>query len=98
MEETWWRGCKVLVNQTTGCSRHKWMNPHTDHEIEVDECVCKTDLCNEEMGPIPDTTTARTSTTTKECKSRYLAKIQIAMRVFKSSIIFSDWSTMLLLR
>ena len=70
IEETWWRGCKVLVNQTIGCSQHKWM--HDDHEVTVDECVCKTDLCNTEMGPIPETTTAITSTTTKECKNKFL--------------------------
>ena len=54
-----------------------WMNHQTDKEIEVDECICKTDLCNEEMGPIPDTTTKMTSTTTKECKHSYRTAISM---------------------
>ena len=62
-EEKWWRGCKMDLNKTMGCSQHKFV--HDNHEFLVDECVCSTELCNKEMGPLPETTsTPKTSTTT----------------------------------
>ena len=45
-----------------GCTEHKFM--HEDHEILVDECVCKEDLCNEKMDPIPSPSTLTPKTTT----------------------------------
>ena len=46
-----------------GCTEHKFM--HEDHEILVDECVCKEDRCNEAMGPIPTPSTTTPKTTPK---------------------------------
>ena len=59
-DEKWQRGCKMLINQTLGCSQHKWF--HDDKETVVDECVCNTNLCNEEMDPIPDKTSTKKPT------------------------------------
>ena len=54
-QDHWWRGCKLDLDSVMGCSQH----PFTRHgeEYLVDECVCDTPLCNNEMGPIPETTT-----------------------------------------
>ena len=50
----WWRGCRQLKeNEQLGCEEH--ITEHTGYDIVVDECICKTDLCNKEMGPIPPT-------------------------------------------
>ena len=55
-EEHWWRGCKILPeNSEVGCTEHSFN--HDGHEYLVDECVCDHDLCNKEMQPIPETTT-----------------------------------------
>ena len=61
-EPKWVRDCKHDIDNTLGCSQHKWM--HDGHETLVDECVCNTDLCNREMQPIPDTTSTTPTTTT----------------------------------
>ena len=58
------RDCKVAVNGSVGCSEHKRL--HHDHAIVVDECVCKTDLCNDIMGPMPEITSTAKTTTTHE--------------------------------
>ena len=60
-ESAWQRGCKIGVNQTIGCSQHSWI--HEGKELTVDECICKTNLCNEEMQPIPETTSTTKTTT-----------------------------------
>ena len=44
-----------------GCSEHKFI--HDGHEDLVDECVCDTELCNTQVGPIPETTTTEKTTT-----------------------------------
>ena len=59
-DERWWRGCKPNLDHTIGCSEHQF--PHHDHEYTVDECVCDTELCNKEMGPLPTSTTSKTTT------------------------------------
>ena len=59
-EPIWWRGCKPLINETNGCTEHKWF--HNEKEMTVDECICDTDLCNTEMGPIVSTSTEKTTT------------------------------------
>ena len=52
--DMWWRGCRQLKeNEQLGCEEH--ITEHTGYDIVVDECICKTDLCNKEMGPIPPT-------------------------------------------
>ena len=60
-EEVWWRGCKSDRDEPVGCTQHKFF--HHDEEIVVDECVCKEDLCNEDMGPIITTTPTPQTTT-----------------------------------
>ena len=65
-EESWWRGCKYDRDEPLGCTQHKFM--HEDHEILVDECICKDDLCNEAMGPIPSPSTTPKTTTPKGTK------------------------------
>ena len=62
-DSTWWRGCKVLNNQTLGCSEHKWFPPDGP-AVLVDECVCDKNLCNQDIGPIPETTSTVKTTTT----------------------------------
>ena len=55
----WRRACKYesVVNQ--GCSQHDFgINGKV---IVVDECICDTDECNKEMGPI-ETSTPETTT------------------------------------
>ena len=54
---SWQRGCKIMVNQTIGCSQHKWF--HDGKEQTVDECICKNNLCNKDIQPIPETTTPK---------------------------------------
>ena len=63
-EEKYHRDCMVMVNQSIGCSEHtvKLLN----REIVVDVCLCNTDLCNKEMGPMPETTSTAKSTTTNQ--------------------------------
>ena len=63
-EDHWWRGCKVNINHTIGCSQHKFL--HHDVEYLVDECVCDTELCNKDMDPIPETTSTPKITTTSK--------------------------------
>ena len=41
-EMSWQRGCKIMVNQTIGCSQHKWF--HDGKELTVDECICNNNL------------------------------------------------------
>ena len=60
-EEHWWRGCKSDRDEPLGCTEHKFF--HGDQEILVDECVCKEDLCNKDMGPLPTETTTTPTTT-----------------------------------
>ena len=57
--ETWWRGCKVLINQTLGCSEHKWY--HGGVEMLVDECICDKNLCNQKI-ELETTSTIKTTT------------------------------------
>jgi hypothetical protein len=57
----WRRDCKHReATEPLGCIEHKWR----DGEIVVDECICNGDFCNTEMGPIPETTTPITTSTT----------------------------------
>ena len=65
-EDSWWRGCKYDRDEPLGCTQHKFM--HEDHEIIVDECVCKEDRCNEAMDPIPSPFTTPKTTTPKGIK------------------------------
>ena len=60
-EERWGRGCEPREDHALGCEEHTWHESGTT----VDECRCDTNLCNKEMGPIPETTTS-TSTSTSE--------------------------------
>ena len=46
-----------MVNQTIGCSQHKWF--HDGKELTVDECICNNNLCNKDIQPIPETTTPK---------------------------------------
>ena len=59
-EPKWVRDCKHDIDNTLGCSQHKWM--HDGHETLVDECVCNTDLCNREMESTTKWTTPTTTT------------------------------------
>ena len=53
--ERWWKGCNLDLDSKMGCSQHPWT--HQGEEYLVDECDCDTPLCNQEMGPMPETTT-----------------------------------------
>ena len=65
IEEQWVRNCNFNKDHDTlGCSQHQF--DHEGHNFTVDVCVCGSDLCNTEMGPIPDTTTTTLPTTTNE--------------------------------
>ena len=57
----WRRNCKIKGTRTIGCERH---NLDGSGRL-VDECICDTDLCNRDMGPIPDVTSTTVSTTTE---------------------------------
>ena len=46
-EEHWWRGCKMAEGEPTECTQHVMV--HHGHNVTVDECVCKGDLCNKNM-------------------------------------------------
>ena len=59
-DEHYRRGCKTLHDETLGCSEHKWS--HDGEEMDVDECICDSDLCNKDMGPIETTSTEKTTT------------------------------------
>ena len=60
-DDHWWRGCKPNHDEPLGCSEHNF--PHDGYDVLVDECVCDTDMCNTEMGPIPTVTSTTTTTT-----------------------------------
>lgn len=57
-KEHWWRGCKYANDEPTGCTQHEFY--YHDHEIVVDECVCRGDFCNKEMIPVTPPTTPNT--------------------------------------
>ena len=64
----WRRTCKPLGESPLGCSEHDAFHGL----FKVDECLCKTPLCNENMGTIGSTSSssssiapATTKTTTK---------------------------------
>ena len=65
MGELWWRSCKAKHNDQLLCTEHKSM--FNDHEVIKDECLCDTDECNRDIGPI---VTPTTSTTTIGKKSK----------------------------
>ena len=46
-EEHWWRGCKMAEGEPTECTQHEFV--HHGHNVTVDECICKGDLCNKNM-------------------------------------------------
>ena len=59
----WWRrDCAPKGEEPLGCTEHKFH----DTERVVDECICDTNLCNREMGPISTTTAPTTTTTTHQ--------------------------------
>ena len=53
-EEHWWRGCKYAYDEKTECTQHSFF--HHDHNVTVDECVCRGDWCNKDMLPVIGTT------------------------------------------
>ena len=55
----WWRGCKAKHEELLICTEHKIS--HNDREITYDECLCDTNECNREMGPIVTPTTSTTT-------------------------------------
>ena len=63
----WRRTCKPLGESPLGCSEHDAFHGL----FKVDECLCKTPLCNENMGTIGSTSSSSsiapttTKTTTK---------------------------------
>ena len=59
-DDHWWRGCKPDHGEPLGCTQHNF--EHHDHDELVDECVCKEELCNREMGPIETSTSVSTTT------------------------------------
>ena len=59
-EDHWWRGCKSDPDKTIGCTQHPFT--HEGHEFVVDECVCDTPDCNEKMGDVTTSSTAKTTT------------------------------------
>ena len=51
----WWRGCRVYTDEMLGCRKHPFTK--NGEEYLVEECVCKTNECNEEMQSITSSTT-----------------------------------------
>ena len=66
-----------------GCSEHKFGE---SGEV-VDECICDTELCNKEMGPIPETTTTSPTTTTEGARC---FSISLLHRAYKVRIVFQN--------
>ena len=57
--ELWERKCVDNTSNFIGC-RDEEMGP----DIKIHVCLCNTDLCNEKIDDIPETTTPTISTTT----------------------------------
>ena len=55
------KGSKSYQDVYEMVKEHKWK----ELEIIVDECICDYNLCNSEMGPIPESTTTSKTTTTE---------------------------------
>ena len=58
-EDHWWRGCKPRHGDPLTCTEHT--RQFHDHDIIFDDCVCDTDLCNKNMGPLVSTTPSNSS-------------------------------------
>ena len=85
----WQRGCKPLGDETLGCSEHEFS--HDGQEITVDECICNSNLCNNEMGPMETSTTPKITTSkgTQFC-------VQLRLKWDINSALETVWLTFFL--
>merc|ERR1712018_1053550 len=51
----WWRGCRVYTDEMLGCREHPFTKDGEKYLVE--ECVCKTNECNEKMQSVTSSTT-----------------------------------------
>ena len=76
----WWRGCRAKHEEQLICTEQKLS--HNDHEITYDECLCDTNECNREMGPIvtPTTSTSTIGKHIDQCCNSSVTFIRLIVR------------------
>ena len=82
-EDHWWRGCKPRHGDLLTCTEHT--RQFHDHDIIFDDCVCDTDLCNKNMGPLVSTTPSNFSSFTYD-KIRCVCVFDITLKIILACI------------